>query len=102
MPAINPGIMQKIIITIGFLLVIISYSLKDRGNKAAQLYNVELSKSYIIGDHLSDVECGIKAGVIPVYLLSAHGNKYKRELLFNLKICKNLSDASKYILSTMN
>jgi histidinol-phosphate phosphatase family protein len=69
--------------------------------KAAQLYNVDLSRSYIIGDHPSDVECGINAGVTPIYLLSGHGNKHKDELLFSSKICNNLSDASKFIMSTI-
>jgi D-glycero-D-manno-heptose 1,7-bisphosphate phosphatase len=68
-------------------------------NKAAQLYNVDLTKSFIIGDHPSDVECGINAGVTPIYLLSGHGNKHKNELLFNSKVCNNLSDASKFIMS---
>ena len=68
-------------------------------NKAAQLYNVDLTRSFIIGDHPSDVECGINAGVTPIYLLSGHGNKHKNELLFNSKVCNNLSDASKFIMS---
>lgn len=69
--------------------------------KAAQLYNLDLMKSYMIGDHPSDVECGINAGVTPIYLLSGHGKKHKDELIFNSKICNNLSDASKYIISTI-
>lgn len=70
-------------------------------NKAAQLYNVDLTKSFIIGDHPSDVECGVNSGVTPIYLLSGHGNKHRDELIFNSKICNNLSDASKFIMSTI-
>lgn len=55
----------------------------------------------IIGDHPSDAECRINARVTPIYLLSGHGNNHKNELLFNLKICNNLSDASKFIMSTI-
>jgi len=69
-------------------------------NKASSMYNVDLTKSFIIGDHPSDVECGINAGVTPVYLLSGHGTKHKHELVYIPKICKDLSYASKYILST--
>ncbi|MCK7535486.1 MAG: HAD-IIIA family hydrolase [Marinilabiliales bacterium] len=69
--------------------------------KAAQLYNVDLPKSFIVGDHPSDVECGINAGVTPIYLLSGHGKKHKDELVFNSRICKNLSDASRFIMSTI-
>ena len=68
-------------------------------NRASQLYNVDLTKSFMIGDHPSDVECGINAGVTPIYLLSGHGNKHRDELVFNSKICNNLSDASKFIMS---
>ena len=70
-------------------------------NKAVQLYNTDLTKSFIIGDHPTDIECGINAGVMPIYLLSGHGNKHKDELTFNSKICNNLLDASKYIVSTI-
>lgn len=69
--------------------------------KAAELYNLDLSRSFIVGDHPSDVECGINAGVTPIYLLSGHGTKHMGELLIDLKICKNLSDASKFIMSTL-
>jgi D,D-heptose 1,7-bisphosphate phosphatase len=70
-------------------------------NKAAQEYNIDLNKSYIIGDHPSDVECGINAGVTPIYLLSGHGYKHKDELTTDCKIFNNLSDASQYIISTI-
>lgn len=70
-------------------------------NKAAHLYNVDLTRSFIIGDHPSDVECGINAGVTPIYLLSGHGKKHKDELLYNSKIIENLSIASKFIISTL-
>lgn len=69
--------------------------------RAAQLYNVDLTKSFIIGDHPSDVECGINAGVTPIYLLSGHGRKHLDELMYNSRICENLSDASGFILSTI-
>lgn len=67
--------------------------------RAAQLYNVDLSRSFIIGDHPADVECGINAGSTPVYLLSGHGLKHKDELIQNPKILNNLLDAAKYIIS---
>jgi D-glycero-D-manno-heptose 1,7-bisphosphate phosphatase len=70
-------------------------------NKAAQLYNIDLAKSFIIGDHPSDIECGINAGVSPIYLLSGHGKKHKDELTFNPKIFNNILDASKYIIPTI-
>jgi len=67
--------------------------------KAAQLYNVDLSKSFIIGDHPSDMECGINAGVTPLYVLTGHGLRHKDELVLNSGIFENLLDASKHIIS---
>lgn len=70
-------------------------------NQAEQLYRVDLTKSFIIGDHPTDVECGLNAGVTPIYLLSGHGRKHKDELIANSKICSDLFEASKYIISTI-
>lgn len=70
-------------------------------NKAADLFAIDLSKSYIIGDHPSDIECGINAAVTPIYLLSGHGEKHRDELKQEVSICKNLLEASELILSTI-
>ena len=69
-------------------------------NKAAELYNLDLTCSYIIGDHPSDIECGINAGVKPIYLLTGHGKKHLKELTGELKICKNILTAANYIINT--
>ena len=68
---------------------------------AAQQHGIDLSKSFIIGDHPSDVECGLNAGVTPLYLLTGHGHKHKAELPLNTKIFNNLSDASQFILTSI-
>lgn len=70
-------------------------------NKAAQLYNLDLYHSFIIGDHPTDVECGVNAGVTPIYLLSGHGAKHKDELKIKTTIVNNLFSASEYIISTI-
>jgi D,D-heptose 1,7-bisphosphate phosphatase len=68
--------------------------------QAAELYDIDLNKSFIIGDHPSDIQCGINAGVTPIYLLSGHGRKHRNELESDFKICENIFEASEYILST--
>ncbi len=68
--------------------------------KAAQLYNLDLTKSYIIGDHPSDAQCGINAGITPIHVLTGHGEKHKNELASDTKICKNIYHASKTILGS--
>lgn len=69
--------------------------------KASQLYNIDLSKSFIIGDHPSDVECGKNAGITPIFLLTGHGNKHRDELEDITLIFDNLSLAAAYILGTV-
>lgn len=44
------------------------------------LYNINLEKSWVIGDHLSDIEMGIRAGCKTVYLLTGHGKKHLSDL----------------------
>ena len=36
--------------------------------KAAEKYNIDLTKSYMIGDHMRDVQAGTAAGCIPIML----------------------------------
>lgn len=67
--------------------------------KAAEFYNINLTCSYMIGDHPSDIECGINAGVDPIYLLSGHGKKHLSELTGNVKICENILNAANYIIN---
>lgn len=71
-------------------------------NLAAGLYNLNLRDSYIIGDHPSDVECGLNAGITPIYVLTGHGEKHKNELNSDCIITENIIEASKYILDTCN
>ena len=71
-------------------------------HKAAGLYNIDLAKSFIIGDHPSDIQCGKNAGITPIYLLSGHGSKHRNELNRDLVVHENLLEASKYIISTCN
>jgi D-glycero-D-manno-heptose 1,7-bisphosphate phosphatase len=65
--------------------------------KAAEKYNLDLPHSYILGDHPSDVLCGLNAGVHPIYLLTGHGLKHRHELTEKVKICNNILEAAYYI-----
>lgn len=70
--------------------------------KACQLYNIDLKHSFIVGDHPSDVQCGLNAGITPVYLLTGHGKKHQNEINKDTLICTNLLEASKYIIFKNN
>ena len=51
--------------------------------KASQDFNIDLSKSFLIGDRLSDIQAGHKAGVKNlVHVLTGHGND-EREVIEN-------------------
>jgi D-glycero-D-manno-heptose 1,7-bisphosphate phosphatase len=71
-------------------------------NKAQQLYNIDMSRSYIIGDHPTDVQCGLNAGITPIYILSGHGQKHIDEISRETVISNNILEASKYIILKIN
>lgn len=71
-------------------------------DKAHQLYNIDLSRSFIIGDHPSDIQCGLNSGITPIYLLTGHGQKHQNEIGQETVICLNLLEASKYIIFNNN
>ena len=49
--------------------------------RAAEKYDVDLSRSYTIGDHPHDVYLAKNAGARGIYVLSGHGQKHHRELI---------------------
>jgi histidinol-phosphate phosphatase family protein len=70
--------------------------------KASEIYNLNLPDSFIIGDHPSDVLCGLNAGVKPIYVLTGHGTKHMNELANDIKICESILDAAQYIEKIRN
>jgi D-glycero-D-manno-heptose 1,7-bisphosphate phosphatase len=66
---------------------------------AAIDHTLNLPASFMIGDHPSDVECAMNADVWPIYLLTGHGEKHRKELKFNAVIKNDLREAADYILS---
>lgn len=61
--------------------------------KAQQKYKIELDKSVLFGDKLSDLEAGEAAGILHNYLVN--GN---RQFATNKKIFKNLLSATDHFL----
>lgn len=62
-------------------------------------YYIDLSKSFVIGDHPHDVEFGKNAGCKSIYMTTGHGEKHLEEL--DVKpdfIANNLLEAAKWIL----
>jgi D,D-heptose 1,7-bisphosphate phosphatase len=65
--------------------------------QAAQKYNVDLSHSYMVGDDMRDVQAGIAAGCIPVFLTEKAGETEITENERNVLQFLNLSGFAKYL-----
>jgi D,D-heptose 1,7-bisphosphate phosphatase len=62
--------------------------------QAAQKYNIDLSKSYMVGDDKRDIQAGVSAGCIPVYL--ADGSPLEDN---TIKTFNKLKDFAQQLLS---
>lgn len=67
-------------------------------HKARQDYQLDLSSSFVVGDHPSDVLCATSAGAQGIYVLTGHGKKHRPELAPNTLIVQGIDDAIAYIL----
>ena len=65
-------------------------------------FNIDMEKSWVIGDHLSDVELGKRVGARAVYLLTGHGKKHSEDLTKNIIkpdfIANNFLEAAEFIM----
>jgi len=66
--------------------------------KAVGKYGIDLSKSFVIGDHPHDVEFAENAGAHGIYVLTGHGEKHTGELKPQWPVAKNLLEAAELIL----
>ena len=66
-------------------------------------FNVDINESWMIGDHPSDMQFGIKSGCNTIFLTTGHGDKHLDELkTLGIKptlICNNFLKAAKKILN---
>ncbi len=69
--------------------------------KATQDHQIDLGRSFMIGDKSSDVETGKRAGIRTVFVLTGHGSREKGELKAAPEyIARDLAEAVKWVLST--
>ena len=65
-------------------------------------FDIDIKKSWMIGDHPSDIEFGINAGCKTIFLTTGHGDKHVDELetlgIKSTMICNNFLEAAKQIL----
>lgn len=65
--------------------------------RAAELFNIDLSQSWIIGDTTVDIQTGINAGLKTVLVLTGEAGKDKKYDVKPDLICENLLEAVKKI-----
>ncbi len=65
-------------------------------------FNVDMKRSWMIGDHPSDIQFGINAGCKTIFLTTGHGDKHIDELetvkIKPTMICNNFFIAAKEIM----
>ena len=72
--------------------------------EAEKKHDIDISRSYMIGDSYTDMQCGVNAGLKNIIVMTGYGKiAYKKCLDENLKIdfiASNLLDAVQYIRET--
>ena len=63
-------------------------------------YNIDLERSYVIGDHPHDIEFASNVGATGLYLLTGHGRKHLNEVSNEAVFFKSLYDAANWIINT--
>ena len=66
--------------------------------EAEKEFNLDLKKSFVIGDHPHDIEMGKKAGCKSIYVLTGHGEKHKNSLKNADYIANDLYEAAEWII----
>ena len=66
--------------------------------QAAAKYNLDLSRSYVIGDHLSDINFAKAFGGTGVYVMTGHGGHHRHSVPDDVIVCKNLLYAARKII----
>ncbi len=67
--------------------------------QAAKAHDINLIKSYMIGDKVSDVEAGLNAGVTPILVETGYGAKERAELPPAVLVVHDIGAAAEWILS---
>jgi histidinol-phosphate phosphatase family protein len=67
--------------------------------KAQKEYGLDLSRSFVIGDHPHDVLTANAQGVFGLYLLTGHGGKHLPELAADRLVFPRISDAAEWIMA---
>ncbi|MFX1305549.1 MAG: D-glycero-alpha-D-manno-heptose-1,7-bisphosphate 7-phosphatase [Promethearchaeota archaeon] len=68
-------------------------------------FDIDIKRSWMIGDHPSDIEFGMNASCKTIFLTTGHGDKHVDELetlgIKSTMICNNFLEAAKQILKIL-
>jgi D-glycero-D-manno-heptose 1,7-bisphosphate phosphatase len=67
--------------------------------RAAEDLSLDLSRSFMVGDKVIDVEAGCRAGVQPLLVETGYGKEQRHLLRSPVPVMKDLSAASEWIVS---
>ncbi len=69
--------------------------------KAAEKFNLDLSKSYFVGDMITDIQCGINAGLKTILVKTGFGAEsfsiLKKQNIFATFVAENIQEVSTFI-----
>ena len=66
---------------------------------ASKELNIDLSRSWLIGDKVSDIYAGLAAGVKSILVLPGYGSEERVLLDDSYIVAEDIEEASRYILS---
>ena len=67
--------------------------------KAAKDYNIDLKRSFVVGDHPCDVQLAKNVGARGIYVLTGHGSKHVAELPEDTERASGITEAAEKIIS---
>jgi D-glycero-D-manno-heptose 1,7-bisphosphate phosphatase len=74
--------------------------------KAVKEFEIDLSKSFFIGDSAADIECGMNAGIKTILVKTGYGREtlymLQKENKFPNFVAENFLDAGNFILTDLN
>ncbi len=68
--------------------------------KASKYYHIDLERSFVLGDHPSDIQLAINANANGIFVLTGHGKYHRSQLDINTVVVSGIGEAVKNIIHT--
>jgi len=69
--------------------------------RAAKDFNIDLSRSYFVGDMITDIQCGMNAGLKTILVKTGYGEEsfsiLKKQNIFPTFVAENIKEVSTFI-----